>query len=114
MTERRRLSDEQLKTLDALITEVARRNIAKQGRTPLEEWSDEADAIADIGDDAVFEIGPIVAGGPDVGGDPGEFAIQADGGDILDLLPARVAERFRAAGPMPSLEDLILIRRNQQ
>jgi hypothetical protein len=112
MTERRRLNDEQLKTLDALITEVAQRNIAQQGRVPIEEWSDEADAISEICDNLVVDMAPEVQ--DQLIFTPGAAEIEAVGpGDILDRLPGTVAERFRAAGPMPSLEDLILIRRNQ-
>jgi hypothetical protein len=108
MAERRRLSDEQLKTLDALIAEVARRNITDQGRVPVEDWWDEVNAAA-------HELATAITGYADEATDvltQVDISIAAPGGpvEILDQLPASDVEKFREAGPMPSLEDLILIR----
>jgi hypothetical protein len=116
MAERSRLSEDQLKAMDALIAAVARRNIADQGRVPVEDWWDEAQALAanmnvvQVVPDAIFQaIHDFFAGNDPI--------VDLPVGDVTDgpgRLPASVIERFREAGPMPSLEDLILIRRKYQ
>jgi hypothetical protein len=126
MTERRRLSEEQLRGLDSLIAVVARQKIAGEGRPVVEDWWDVAEAFAEEAAEHFAqntqEIAEWAADNPELLAAVGAAAAGAIGGlaEVTDQLPAgtvfpaSVVDTFRQAGPMPSLEDLVLIRQKYQ
>jgi hypothetical protein len=114
--ERKPLTGEQLKALDALIDEVARRKFQEgdDAERPIGDWMEVAEDFAHGAMAAAEAGGYIHQAAEYVAEHPEIVAAMATAlafrPDYIDELPQELVAKLEEAGPLPSLEELILIR----